>query len=126
MTFAPKSENSPSAPRNLTEVQTHSMFSACTSSSQADEEVKAPTHNTEVNMESLLTENDVSACLKVSLACLRRWRLVGDGPQYIKVNNLVRYREADINTWVEQLPSAGNGRRLGPRSVARTKLAATA
>jgi predicted DNA-binding transcriptional regulator AlpA len=102
------------------------MFSACTSSSQADEEMQALSHNREVNMESLLTENEVSACLKVSLACLRRWRLVGDGPQYVKVNNLVRYREADIKTWVEQLPSAGNGRRLGPKSIVRTKLAATA
>ena len=102
------------------------MFSACISSSQADEEMRALSNNSEVCMESLLTENEVSACLKVSLACLRRWRLVGDGPQYVKVNNLVRYREADVKTWVEELPSAGNGRRLGPRSVARTKLAATA
>jgi predicted DNA-binding transcriptional regulator AlpA len=77
-------------------------------------------------MESLLTENEVSACLKINLACLRRWRLVGDGPQYVKASNLVRYREADVRTWVEQLPSAGNGRRLGPRSVAHTKLVATA
>lgn len=77
-------------------------------------------------MESLLTENEVSHCLKVSLACLRRWRLVGDGPQYVKVNNLVRYRETDVTTWVEKLPTAGNGRRLEPRSVARTKLAITA
>jgi predicted DNA-binding transcriptional regulator AlpA len=77
-------------------------------------------------MESLLTENEVSTCLKVSLACLRRWRLQGEGPQYVKVNNLVRYREADITTWVENLPTAGNGRRLGPRSISHTKLAATA
>src|SRR5580698_2047114 len=102
------------------------MFSACTSSSQADEEMQALSHIGEVNMESLLTENEVSACLKVSLACLRRWRLVGDGPQYVKASNLVRYREADVRTWVEQLPSAGNGRRLGPKSIVRTKLAATA
>jgi predicted DNA-binding transcriptional regulator AlpA len=77
-------------------------------------------------MESLLTENEVSACLKVSLACLRRWRLTGDGPQYVKVNNLVRYRETDILTWVGELPTAGNGRRLGPRSVGRTKQAVNA
>ena len=48
-------------------------------------------------MESLFTENEVSVCLKVSLACLRRWRLQGEGPQYVKVNNMVRYREADLN-----------------------------
>lgn len=77
-------------------------------------------------MESLLTENEVSTCLKVSLACLRRWRLVGEGPPYVKVNNMVRYREADISSWVGKLPTAGNGRRLGPKSVARSKLAASA
>ena len=77
-------------------------------------------------MESLLTENEVSAHLKVRLACLRRWRLCGEGPQYVKVNNLVRYRESDLNNWMSELPSAGNGRRLSPRSVIRTKLAVSA
>jgi predicted DNA-binding transcriptional regulator AlpA len=77
-------------------------------------------------MESLLTENEVSAHLKVSLACLRRWRLCGEGPQYVKVNNLVRYRESDLNNWMSELPSAGNGRRLSPRSLIRTKLATSA
>lgn len=77
-------------------------------------------------METLLTENEVSACLKVSLACLRRWRLQGEGPQYVKVNNMVRYRETDTKAWVEKLPTAGNGRRLGPKSVVRAKLAVSA
>lgn len=77
-------------------------------------------------MESLLTEIEVSAYLRVSLACLRRWRLCGEGPQYLKVHNLVRYRESDLNHWMSELPCAGNGRRLSPRSVIRTKLAATA
>ena len=77
-------------------------------------------------MESLLTENEVSASLKVSLACLRRWRLQGAGPQYVRVNNMVRYREADVSAWLRELPTAGNGRRLGPKSVIRTKLAVSA
>jgi hypothetical protein len=37
-------------------------------------------------MDKLLTEIQVSEALQVSLACLRRWRLRGEGPQYIKVN----------------------------------------
>jgi len=41
-------------------------------------------------MESLLTENEVSAHFKVSLACLRRWRLCGEGPQYVKVATFLR------------------------------------
>jgi predicted DNA-binding transcriptional regulator AlpA len=77
-------------------------------------------------MESLLTENDVSASLKVSLACVRRWRLQGEGPQYMKVNNMVRYREADVLNWMEKLPTAGNGKRFGPKSVVRGRLAVSA
>jgi len=77
-------------------------------------------------MESLLTENEVSTCLKVSLACLRRWRLHGEGPQYVKVNNMVRYREADVLDWVEKLPTAGNGRRLDPKNVVRARFAVSA
>ena len=77
-------------------------------------------------MDVLLTENEVSACLKVSLACLRRWRLLGEGPQYVKVNNLVRYRESDISAWMEKLPVAGDGKRFSPKPVGRTKLAISA
>jgi hypothetical protein len=47
-------------------------------------------------MESLLTEIQVSESLQISHACLRRWRLRGEGPQYLKVGPLVRYRSGDI------------------------------
>lgn len=46
----------------------------------------------EADMETLLNETQVSQKLQVSLACLRRWRLLGAGPEYIKVEPLVRYR----------------------------------
>jgi predicted DNA-binding transcriptional regulator AlpA len=77
-------------------------------------------------MESLFTENEVSGRIKVSLACLRRWRLCGEGPQYVKLNNMVRYRESDLANWMAELPSAGNGKRLSVRNVVRTKLTASA
>jgi predicted DNA-binding transcriptional regulator AlpA len=56
-------------------------------------------------MDALLTENQVSENLQVSLACLRRWRLRGEGPQYLKVGPLVRYRPGDIEDWVTISPS---------------------
>src|SRR5690349_4652969 len=43
-------------------------------------------------MLDLLTENDVSKRLNVSVASLRRWRLEGRGPAFLKVGCLVRYR----------------------------------
>jgi predicted DNA-binding transcriptional regulator AlpA len=77
-------------------------------------------------MTSLLTEIQISEQLQVSLACLRRWRLRGEGPQYIKVGPLVRYRPEDIDAWIADLPTAGNGRRFTVRSHARVKLAISA
>jgi len=77
-------------------------------------------------MDSLLTEIQVSKMLQVSLACLRRWRLRREGPQYIKIGPLVRYRPGDIDGWVGGLPTAGNGRRFIVKSERRTRLAVSA
>ena len=66
-------------------------------------------------MESLLNEIQLSEKIHVSLACLRRWRLRGEGPQYVKVGPLVRYRPEVVERWVDALPTGGNGRK--PRSV---------
>jgi DNA-binding transcriptional regulator YiaG len=40
-------------------------------------------------MQNLLTEQEVSRQLHVSLATLRRWRLERRGPKFIKVSSLV-------------------------------------
>jgi hypothetical protein len=74
-------------------------------------------------MEALLTESQVSEKLQVTLACLRSWRLRGDGPLYIKVGPLVRYRTVDIENWLAALPTGGNGHRFSVRSITRRKLA---
>jgi predicted DNA-binding transcriptional regulator AlpA len=77
-------------------------------------------------MDSLLNETQVSERLQVSLACLRKWRLLGQGPQYLKVGPLVRYRPEAVEQWVEQLPTGGNGRRPVVRSTATRRLSASA
>ena len=62
---------------------------------------------------SLLTETDVSKQLRVSLACLRRWRLERRGPIFVKMGQLVRYRPEDLESWLKTLPTGGltpNGR----------------
>ena len=45
----------------------------------------------------LLTETEVAKQLRVSLAALRKWRVLNRGPQFLKVGSLVRYRQGDIN-----------------------------
>jgi len=77
-------------------------------------------------MDSLLMEEEVSEKLQVSLACLRRWRLQGEGPPYVKMGPMVRYRPQDIEDWLGTLPKGGNGHRLAVRSVSRHKLAISA
>jgi predicted DNA-binding transcriptional regulator AlpA len=73
-------------------------------------------------MEGLLNETQVSEKLQVSLACLRRWRICGLGPQFVKVGTLVRYRPEAIGEWIEQLPTGGNGRRPAAKANPRQRL----
>ena len=69
-------------------------------------------------MLDLLTENDVSKRLNVSVASLRRWRLQGRGPAFLKVGCLVRYRPEDLDSWIAHLSVAGYA---GERGVALTQ-----
>jgi hypothetical protein len=58
----------------------------------------------------LLTEDEVSKQLRVSVASLRRWRLERRGPQFIKVGSLVRYRPEEIEFWLAALPTGGTSK----------------
>jgi predicted DNA-binding transcriptional regulator AlpA len=57
--------------------------------------------------QTLLTESDVAKQLRVSLAALRKWRVLNRGPQFLKIGSLVRYRQADIDRWLESVPAGG-------------------
>jgi predicted DNA-binding transcriptional regulator AlpA len=65
-------------------------------------------------MADLMNETEVSKFLGVSLACVRRWRLFGEGPEYRKVGPLVRYRPEAVNEWLNNQPVGGNGHRFEP------------
>jgi len=58
-------------------------------------------------MQTFLTEKEVAEHIKVSLASLRRWRLLQRGPRFIKIGALVRYRTEDLKQWLETLPAGG-------------------
>lgn len=58
-------------------------------------------------MLDLLKEDDVAKQLHVSVASLRRWRLLGRGPQFHKVGALVRYRPEDVEEWLAGQPTGG-------------------
>lgn len=57
----------------------------------------------------LLNERDASRLLGLSLATLRRRRAQGSPPRYVKFGRLVRYRRADLASFVtDSLANTGN------------------
>lgn len=58
-------------------------------------------------LETLLNEHDVANLLGLSVASLRRWRLIRQGPKFLKINSAVRYRAEDLKAWLESRPTGG-------------------
>jgi predicted DNA-binding transcriptional regulator AlpA len=59
-------------------------------------------------IEALLTEHDVARITGLSVASVRRWRLLRQGPKYLKIGAAVRYRPEDIAAWLESRPTGGS------------------
>jgi hypothetical protein len=51
---------------------------------------------------SVFDERQAAVWLKCSVALMRRWRLVGEGPAYCKIGRLVRYRQEDLTAFLDQ------------------------
>jgi predicted DNA-binding transcriptional regulator AlpA len=56
-----------------------------------------------VPVERLLNEQEVAGLLGLSVATMRRWRLIRNGPKWIKLpgSSAVRYRPEDIRSYVD-------------------------
>jgi len=52
-------------------------------------------------LETLLTENQVAELLKVSVATIRRRRLLQQPPDFVKLGASVRYRRETIQRLIE-------------------------
>jgi len=56
----------------------------------------------------LLTDVEVARQLAVSVSSLRRWRMLGSGPRFVRVGGfLVRYLESDIAAWLNSAAAGG-------------------
>jgi predicted DNA-binding transcriptional regulator AlpA len=55
----------------------------------------------------LLTEHDVARITRLSVASIRRRRLLRQEPRFVKLNFSVRYRQKDVEAWIASLPSRG-------------------
>jgi predicted DNA-binding transcriptional regulator AlpA len=58
-------------------------------------------------LETLLTERDLARITGLSVASVRRWRLLRQGPKYLKIGAAVRYKPEDISAWLASRPSGG-------------------
>ena len=53
-------------------------------------------------MERLLTAQELADYLKRPKSTLYGWRYRGDGPRAIMVGRELRYRESDVERWLDQ------------------------
>jgi len=49
----------------------------------------------------LLKESEVEELYGFNLYSLRKWRCVGGGPPFVKIGSSVRYRQQDIESFIE-------------------------
>lgn len=49
---------------------------------------------------NMFNETQAAEVLGCSVALLRKWRLFGEGPAYVKIGRLVRYRQEDLDEFL--------------------------
>jgi excisionase family DNA binding protein len=53
--------------------------------------------------EGLMTEAELAQLLHVSLSTVKRLRVSGEGPPYVKIGKrAIRYRRGDVEAWLKR------------------------
>ena len=76
-------------------------------SGRASQALREDVMATQETVEPLLDERVVARITGMSVASVRRWRLLNRGPRYIKLSSAVRYRPEDVRAWLESRPAGG-------------------
>jgi predicted DNA-binding transcriptional regulator AlpA len=64
-----------------------------------------------MNNLNVLNEREAAEVVGCSVALMRKWRLFREGPPYVKIGRLVRYRQADLDAFLDaHLVATGGGR----------------
>lgn len=61
-------------------------------------------------MTELLSPTDLAEYLNVPVGTVYNWRSEGKGPRGIRVGRHVRFRQSDIDAWLEQNSDRPRGR----------------
>jgi predicted DNA-binding transcriptional regulator AlpA len=73
----------------------------------------------EHSVESLLNERDVARITGLSVASLRRRRLLNQAPKYYKLGAAVKYKTEDIAAWIDSCATGGGRSRAGSPPIRR-------
>lgn len=54
-------------------------------------------------------KNDIEAAqlYGVKVSTIRKWRILGRGPRFVKIGSLVRYRDEDLIAFLDSCPTGG-------------------
>jgi excisionase family DNA binding protein len=55
-----------------------------------------------VREDELKTPEEVAERLKVKTRTLQDWRSNGRGPQFVRIGRFIRYRDADVDAWLNR------------------------
>ena len=64
-----------------------------------------------MSIEKVYTVDELAEYLSMNPQTLSNWRTQGYGPKFVKVGRNVRYREGDINDWMESQVASETVRR---------------
>jgi predicted DNA-binding transcriptional regulator AlpA len=67
------------------------------------------------HFQELLNEHEVARVTGLSVASIRRWRLLQHGPKFLKLGSAVRYKPEDLAMWLASRPSGGWNRESEPQ-----------
>ena len=74
-------------------------------------------HSLTTHQSTVLTEAEAAELLQVTRFALRKWRRSGLGPRFVRCGGrLVRYLQADINSWLAQRKFYSNAHELSAAS----------
>lgn len=56
----------------------------------------------------LLKIDQVASLLKVSVGCIRAWRIKGEGPPAIRIGTALRWDSAEVDAWLDSRRESRN------------------
>jgi predicted DNA-binding transcriptional regulator AlpA len=76
-------------------------------SGSAEQDGKSVSESGSAGTHRLWNEREVAQFYGVSVATIRRWRLFRRGPKFLKIGASVRYKPADVCSWLASRPTGG-------------------